>query len=200
MLLLQNIFWLGTKELRSFFRDYVFFGFVVFSFSFSIYSQAQSNSQELFAAALGIVDEDHSELSRSIAAAFLPPYFKPPQLLSLRDVDRLMDAGKYTFILDIPPNFQRDVEGGRQPTIQVNIDATAMVQAGLGSGYSQTIIAAGDRQIRLWLGRRACARRQSRCPHDVQSEWHGELVHGAHGHRQQCNDAGDHIIGRGHHS
>ena len=33
MRMLQNIFWLGTKELRSFFRDYVLVGFVVYAFS-----------------------------------------------------------------------------------------------------------------------------------------------------------------------
>ena len=30
--------------------------------------------------------------------------------------------------------------GGRQPVIQIDVDATAMVQAGLGSGYAQQII------------------------------------------------------------
>ena len=30
--------------------------------------------------------------------------------------------------------------GGRQPGLQINVDATAMVQAGLGSGYAQQII------------------------------------------------------------
>jgi len=52
----------------------------------------------------------------------------------------LMNAGKFTFVIDMPPNFQRDVLGGRQPGIQVNVDATAMIQAGLGSGDIQQII------------------------------------------------------------
>ena len=47
-----------------------------------------------------------------------------------------MNAGRYTFVVDIPPNFERDVLGGRSPAIQVNVDATAMVQAGLGAGYA----------------------------------------------------------------
>ena len=51
-----------------------------------------------------------------------------------------MNSGKYTFVVDIPPNFQRDVLAGRQPGLQINVDATAMVQAGLGSGYAQQII------------------------------------------------------------
>jgi ABC-2 type transport system permease protein len=43
-------------------------------------------------------------------------------------------------VLDIPPNFERDVLRGRRPAIQLNVDATAMVQAGLGSGDAQQII------------------------------------------------------------
>ncbi len=137
---LSNIFWLGTKELRSFFSDWVLLGFVIYSFSLAIISHAQSNSQELYHASIAVVDEDHSELSRRITRAFLMPYFKPPVLIAESDVERLMNEGKYTFVLDIPPNFQRDVLGRRQPGLQINVDATAMVQAGLGSGYAEQII------------------------------------------------------------
>ncbi|MBU6464260.1 MAG: ABC transporter permease [Proteobacteria bacterium] len=137
---LSNIFWLGTKELRSFFSDWVLLGFVIYSFSLAVISQAQSNSQELYHASLGIVDEDHSELSRRITHAFLMPYFKQPVAIAPADVEPLMNAGKYTFIIDIPPNFQRDVLAGRQPGLQIDVDATAMVQAGLGSGYAEQIV------------------------------------------------------------
>jgi ABC-2 type transport system permease protein len=136
-----NIYWLGIKELRSFLHDYVLLGLVIYAFSLVVILQARSNSQEVHNASIAIVDEDHSELSHRIAAAFLPPLFQPPQLIAERDIVPLMNRGRYTFVVDIPPNFQRDVLGGRQPSIQVDVDATAMVQAGLGSGYAQQIIA-----------------------------------------------------------
>jgi ABC-2 type transport system permease protein len=79
-------------------------------------------------------------LSRRIAHAFLPPYFLPAQSIVERNVVPLMNAGKYTFVLDIPPHFERGVLRGRQPRLQVNVDATAMVQAGLGADYAQQII------------------------------------------------------------
>jgi ABC-2 type transport system permease protein len=137
---LSNIFWLGTKELRSFFSDWVLLGFVIYSFSLAVISQAQSNSQELYHASLGVVDEDHSELSRRITHAFLMPYFKQPVAIAAADVEHLINAGRYTFVIDIPPNFQRDVLAGHKPGLQINVDATAMVQAGLGSGYAEQII------------------------------------------------------------
>src|SRR3974390_375701 len=131
---LQNIFWLGTKELRSFFSDFVLLAFVVYAFSLAVIAQARSNSQEVYNASIAMVDEDHSQLSRRITHAFLPPYFQTPGQIAERDIVPLMNVGKYTFVVNIPPNFERDILAGRQPAIQVNVDATAMVQAGPRDG------------------------------------------------------------------
>jgi ABC-2 type transport system permease protein len=135
-----NIFWLGTKELRSFLHDYVLLGLVIYAFSLAIIAQAQGSSQEVHNASVGIVDEDLSVLSRRIAHAFLPPYFQNPQTIDERDIVPLMNRGRYTFVVDIPPNFERYVLAGHHPAIQLDVDATAMVQAGLGSSYAQQII------------------------------------------------------------
>lgn len=137
---LSTIFWLSGKELASFSRDWVLLGLVVYSFSLAVIAQAQSSSQELRNASIAIVDEDRSELSRRIARAFLPPYFKPVQEIQERDIDGLMNTGKYTFVIDLPPHLERDVLGHRSPTLMVAVDATAMVQAGIGAGYIQEIV------------------------------------------------------------
>src|SRR6516164_684403 len=147
---LANIYWLGLKELRSFLHDFVLLGLVIYTFSFAVYSQAQSNSQELHNAAIAIVDEDRSQLSAGIARVFLPPYFKTPVQVSREEIDSLMDTARYTFVLDIPPHFQRDVQAGRVPAIQVNVDATAAMQAGIGAGYIEHIL---DKEIRRAVGR-----------------------------------------------
>jgi ABC-2 type transport system permease protein len=137
---LSNIFWLGVKELRSFLSDYVLLAFVIYAFTLAVTAQSQSNSQEVRRASVAIVDEDHSGLSRQIASGFLLPYFKTPVPIQEREIDPLMNLGRYTFVVDIPPHFERDVRGGRSPTLQLLVDATAMVQAGLGSGYASQII------------------------------------------------------------
>jgi len=147
---IANIFWLGTKEIRSFMRDFVLLGFVVYAFSLNVLSHAGSYSQEVHNASIAVVDEDHSVLSRRITRAFLPPYFRPPQLIAERDIVPAMNLSKYTFVVDIPPNFERDALGGRYPAIQLNVDATRMVQAGLGSAYAQQIIMT---EIENFLGR-----------------------------------------------
>jgi ABC-2 type transport system permease protein len=51
-----------------------------------------------------------------------------------------MDRGHLMFVVAIPPRFERDLRTGRNPAIQVNIDATAMQQAGIGAGYIKNII------------------------------------------------------------
>ncbi len=147
---LANIFWLGTKELRAFLRDYVLLGLVVYAFSLAIIAQAGSSSQEVHNASIAIVDEDQSALSRRITDAFLPPYFQPPQPIAERDIVPAMNSGRFTFVIDIPPNFERDVRRGRRPAIQLDVDATAMVQAGLGTDYAQQIITT---EVRNFLSR-----------------------------------------------
>jgi ABC-2 type transport system permease protein len=137
---LSSIFWLGTKELRSLFGDVVLIGLVIYSFTVAVVSEAQSNSQELHHASLGVVDEDNSELSRRIISAFMLPYFQTPVYIKESQIEPLMNSGRFTFVLDIPPNFQRDVLAGHRPALQVNVDATAMIQAGLGAGYALQII------------------------------------------------------------
>ena len=137
---LGNIYWLGTKELRSLVHDVVLLGLVVYAFSIAVIAQAKGNSQEVHNASIAVVDEDHSVLSRRIAQAFLPPYFQQPQVVFERDVDPLMNSGRFTFVVDIPLHFERGLLGRRNPSLQLNVDATAMVQAGLGSSYVQQVI------------------------------------------------------------
>ena len=58
-----------------------------------------------------------------------------PELLPYDQLDAAMDSGRFTFVIDIPANFQADLLAGRQPALQVNVDATAMSQAFMGAGY-----------------------------------------------------------------
>ena len=64
---------------------------IVFAFSYAIYSLATGISFELRNASIAIVDEDHSHLSNNIAAALLPPYFKPPEQIAPDELDRRLD-------------------------------------------------------------------------------------------------------------
>lgn len=137
---IANIYRLGIKELWSLFRDPVMLLLIVHAFTLAIYVSATAMPETLNKAPIAIVDEDDSPLSKRIASAFFLPHFKTPAMISLADIDRGMDAGDYTFVLDIPPNFQRDVLDGKSPAIQLNVDATRMGQAFSGSSYIQQMV------------------------------------------------------------
>ncbi|GLK88502.1 ABC transporter permease [Pseudomonas turukhanskensis] len=138
---LLNILRLGIKEFRSLYRDRAMLILIVWAFSFGIYTAASGIPEALHHAPLAIVDEDQSPLSERLRHAFQPPYFLPPAEISSQQIDAAMDSGRYTFALDIPPDFQRDVLAGRRPALQLNVDATQIGQAFTGAGYIQTIVA-----------------------------------------------------------
>jgi ABC-2 type transport system permease protein len=137
---LNHILRLGVKELRSLWADKVLVIFLLVAFSILVYSAAKGVSRELHNAPIAVVDQDRSPLSERIIGAFYGPYFKTPEMIAPGAVDAGLDEGRYTFVLDIPPNFQRDVLAGHRPALQVNIDATRMTQAFIGSTYIQNIV------------------------------------------------------------
>ncbi|MBA1273583.1 ABC transporter permease [Stutzerimonas azotifigens] len=137
---LSNILQLGIKELRSLYRDPALLLLIVYSFTLSIYSQATGVPESPFHATIAVVDEDRSQLSARIIDGFQEPYFLKPSYITLSEMDGGMDTGRYTFTLNIPPGFQRDLLAGRRPTIQLNVDATQISQAFSGAGHIQRII------------------------------------------------------------
>ncbi|MBV5285058.1 MAG: ABC transporter permease [Methyloversatilis discipulorum] len=135
-----NAWRLGLKELMSLWNDKVLLIMIVWAFSGGIYSASTATSQELHNAPIGIVDEDRSVLSERIAGAFYGPYFRSPEMITEGQGDAGLDAGLYTFVMIIPPDFERDVLAGAQPSIQVNIDAMRVSQAFIGANYIQNIV------------------------------------------------------------
>jgi len=137
---LVNIFQLGVKEIRSLGHDKVLLFFLIWSFSLGLYEAANSQSTELRNASVAVVDEDRSLLSQRLLDALRPPEFLPPRLISFAEIDPGLDAGLFTFTLQVPANFQRDLLAGRRPALQLNIDATRMNEAFIGSGYINNIV------------------------------------------------------------
>lgn len=137
----QNVFRLGLKEISSLSRDVVMVVLLVYAFTAAIYVVATGRKTDVSDASVAIVDADRSTLSARIKDALQPPYFQSPREIDRSMVDALMDRGEYTFILEIPPHFEADLLAGRGPSLQVNVDATAMTQAGVGTAYIQEIVA-----------------------------------------------------------
>ena len=136
---LRNVARLSGKELRSLFGDVPLMALIVFAFSVAIYSTAKGVKAEVANASVGIIDGDHTGLSRRLRDAIRPPYFKTPVDISAQAVGKALDSGDLIFVIDIPPHFEADVLAGRAPAVQVMVDATAVTQAGVGVVYLNEI-------------------------------------------------------------
>lgn len=136
---LRHIYHLGIKELISLFRDPVLLFLIAYSFTFSIYTPSKSAVMEVKNASIAVVDEDNSEVARTISDALLPPLFLPAQQLPFSEINRAMDAGEFTFVVVVPSGFEEDLQRDSRPTLEVISDATAMSQAGRGPSYIEQI-------------------------------------------------------------
>ena len=137
---LANIYRLGIKELWSLWRDPMMLFLIGYTFTVAVYTAGTAMPETLHRTPIAVVDQDDSALSARLIGAFYPPSFTPPFRISQAEVDPGLDAGRYTLVLVIPPDFQRDLLAGRTPAVQLNVDATRMSQAFAGSGFAQQII------------------------------------------------------------
>jgi ABC-2 type transport system permease protein len=137
---LAHIFRLGLKELLSLARDPVLLFLIGYAFTFSVYTPSKSAVMDVVNASIAIVNEDNSHAARTVRESMLPPLFLPAQEIGFDEINRDMDTGKYTFVVDLPQRFQADLQRNATPEVQIVTDATAMSQAGRGPGYISNIL------------------------------------------------------------
>src|SRR5579883_934888 len=150
----SNIFRLVVKELRSIRSDPVMLILVIYAFTMSVNTVATGSVSEATNLSVGIVDEDGSELSRQIAEGLVRPTFQPAVQIRATDMDAKMDRGELLFVVEIPPNFQANILAQRKTGLQINVDATAVAQAGNGANYLRTAI---SNEVRQFLAKRGGA-------------------------------------------
>ncbi len=137
---LANVYRLMIKELRGIRSDPIMLLLVAYSFTFAIYAAATGASTEATNLSVGIVDEDHSDLSRRIADGLTPPTFQPAIQITAAEIDSAMNSQRFLFVIEIPPRFQEDILSGRQASAEIDVDATASAQAFNGMTYIQNVI------------------------------------------------------------
>jgi ABC-2 type transport system permease protein len=136
----KTVFQLSIKELWSLWRDPAMLILIVYVFTLNIYTAATAVPETLHNAPIAFVDHDQSQLSRRVIDAFVPPYFLTPEIIEHHQVNEALDTGLFTFVVTIPPNFEKEASKGLTPDIQVNVDATRISQAFTGNGYITEII------------------------------------------------------------
>ena len=111
---LANIYRLTIKELRSIRADPIMLVLVAYIFTFAIYATATGASTEATNLSIGIVDEDHSDLSRQIADGLTPPTFRSVTEIGATGNRRLDGFATLPFRHRDPPKFQEDILAGTE--------------------------------------------------------------------------------------
>lgn len=142
---LANIFWLTGKELKSVLSDPVMVILILWSFVIAVMLEASGAGDTVHIAAIAILDEDNSALTRQLTAALGPPWFQDPLMITADRIAPEMNAGRIMFVLSFPPDFEADVIAGSRPAAQLLVDATAVSQAQLGTDYVGNILTSETR-------------------------------------------------------
>ena len=138
--LLGNLLWLSRKEVLSVMRDWLLVALVAYAFGPGVFFQAQSAADQVNNAAVAIVDNDRSPLSRAMAQALYEPWFQSPDLIDSGRAKQLMDDDAYTFIVILPSQMAADLRAGNDVTVLLNVDATDVMQATVGANYIRAIL------------------------------------------------------------
>jgi ABC-2 type transport system permease protein len=132
---------LVRKELFELSRDTVLLAFLIYAFTGDILIAAKGVRLDLHNAAIGVVNQDHSALSRELVYEFAAPYFRTRSVSGEKELLRRLDAGDDMAGLVIPPKFDADLEDGRAASIQLFLDGSRASQAPLAESYAREIVA-----------------------------------------------------------
>lgn len=145
-----------VKELRQLLRDRVLFVFITYVFTANIVIAGGELGTELHHARLVVHDADHSAASRELLHRFRPPYFHlAGEVARAEEGTRMLDNGRATAILAIPPRFDEQLQEGTETSVQLLVDATHASTGYLASSYGARIVSRfGQEWTARQLGRR----------------------------------------------
>ena len=96
-----HIFQLGIKELISLARDPVLLFLIAYTFTFSVYTPSKSAVMDVVNASIAIVNEDDSAgRPRGARTPCCRRCSCRPHDIAFSDINRDMDAGRYTFVVE----------------------------------------------------------------------------------------------------
>ena len=98
-----------------------------------------------------VLDMDNSSRSRELLEAFeASGYFTVVRRLSRYDqVKAVLDGGQALVTIVVPPDFARDLDGGRSAQLQVLVDGSDANTATIALGYAQGIVRSVSTRILL---------------------------------------------------
>ncbi len=132
----RRVFALTKKELLQFSRDLILVVATLYFFTGEVFIAGKGTNLELVNAPIGYMDHDQSLASREWLNKLRPPYFDlKGQVPDEATARRLLDESRLLGVVDIPPNFQRDLMNGRQTEISFQLDASNVILGNLADSY-----------------------------------------------------------------
>ena len=140
---MRKIAAVATKELRQIVRDRRTLLILLFVPAFFLLLYGYALNFDIRNVTLVVKDQDRSTRSRELVSAFIDSgYFRlVDQLDSDREIERLIDTGAVRAVLNIPPDFERNLSTGIPSDVQVIIDGDNANTASTVLGYSRALIA-----------------------------------------------------------
>nr|WP_294529859.1 ABC transporter permease [uncultured Rhodopila sp.] len=96
----------------------------------------------------GLLSVDHSKYERTLVAALKNTgYYDIRPLTSEAEAERGLADGELLFVVNIPPNFDRSVDRGEQPSVLMDADATDPSAIGNATAALAGLVSALDRDV-----------------------------------------------------
>lgn len=140
----RRVLHLVRKELRQLRRDPQMLRVVIVSPIMQLFIFGYAVTTDVRHVATALHDEDRSAASRAFAEEFFRSgYFdRERDLDDPRGVDHLLDAGEVSLVLRIPRGFAADLAENRTARIQLLLDGSDSMTAGIVAGYAGGIVRA----------------------------------------------------------
>jgi len=139
----RRVLYLVQKEFRQLFRNRPFLVLTFLSPVVQLIILGLALTTDVKNVPIAFVDNDHTSASREIREAFTASglFHFSGMASSEADAARLLDDWRVKIVAVIPGNFQRDVEGGRVPAVQLLVDGVDGNSAAVSLGYAAATLA-----------------------------------------------------------
>ncbi len=144
------------KEFIQFFRSKPLVILVIWTIAVEIAICAYAITYDVTHIPVVVQDLDASALSRELVGRFSQtPYFEVRyQTMDQKELDRLLESGRATLGLVIPPDFSHQIGQSLPASVQVLLDGSNSNSALIALGYSNHLIRRYSRDLELQLVRR----------------------------------------------
>lgn len=123
---LNNIFAFAARENKELLRDPVRLFFLLFGPVILVFFSALGITFDVRNIGFAIYDQDQSQISQELVSQFSSsPYFKQRAILhSDDDFEHIIQTGKIRLVIEIPPDFGRELLMQRKPELSFYIDGS----------------------------------------------------------------------------